>query len=290
MGWRRSAVAQDAKPRSAPGRRVASDVVADLSDLAKKAAPSLARRVPSRLSRAAGIYLDILQGKGSGTGWDMEGEATADASTLRGVSAPVVVDGGANYGQWASAVARVLRDPAARFFLFEPQQACQETLRTLEVPNKTVIRAAVGEHPGEALLSGASPGYGAASLYERHDTYFGDMSAFQEKVEVVTLDDAIRAHGLERVDLLKLDVEGGELAALNGARLSLAGGIIRAVAFEFGSANIYSRSFFRDFWDLLAPLGFRFSRVLPGGRLLRIDAYSEEHEHFRGVSNYLTQR
>jgi hypothetical protein len=32
--------------------------------------------------------------------------------------------------------------------------------------------------------------------------------------------------------------------------------VIRAVAFEFGSANIYARTFFRDFWDLLAPLGF----------------------------------
>jgi FkbM family methyltransferase len=264
--------------------------VPNLSDLAKKAAPSLARAIPSRLSRAAGIYLDVVQGKGSGTGWDMAGESAADASVLRGIARPIILDGGANYGQWASSINAVLSNPDATFFLFEPQQACQETLQGIGLPHSTVIRAALGDQPGDAVLSGASPGYGAASIYERHDTYFGDMSAHQESVTLVTLDDTIRDHSIDRVDLLKLDVEGAELAALRGAKASLSDGVIRAVAFEFGSANIYSRTFFRDFLDLLAPLGFRFARVLPGGRLLSIERYSEEHEHFRGVSNYLTHR
>jgi len=60
--------------------------------------------------------------------------------------------------------------------------------------------------------------------------------------------------------------------------------------FEFGAPNIYSRTFFSDFWDLLTADGFRLDRILPGGRLLRIDSYSEELEHFRGVSNYLARR
>ncbi len=154
----------------------------------------------------------------------------------------------------------------------------------------TVIKAALGQQPGETTVSGAAPGFPAASVYERHDTYFGDMSAHQERVPLVTLDDAIRDNSLERIDLLKLDIEGSELAALNGARHALSGGVIRAVAFEFGSANIYSRTFFLDFWELLTPLGFHLARVLPGGSLLPIERYSEEHEHFRGVSNYLAQR
>jgi FkbM family methyltransferase len=265
-------------------------LVPNLIELAKKAAPGVTRVIPSQLSRAAGIYLDVIQGKGSGTGWDMAGETSADATVLRGIPQPVIVDGGANYGQWASSINAELSNPDATFYLLEPQQACQETLRKIDLPNVTLIRAALGNQAGEAVLSGVSPGYGAASIYERHDTYFGDMSAYQESVAVVTLDDTIRERSIERVDLLKLDVEGAELAALSGAMASLSDGIIRAIGFEFGSANIYSRTFFRDFWDLLTPFGFQFARVLPGGRLLAIERYSEEHEHFRGVSNYLTQR
>jgi FkbM family methyltransferase len=264
--------------------------VPNLSDLAKKAAPSVARAIPAPLSRAAGIYLDVVQGKGSGTGWDMAGETSADATVLRGIARPTILDGGANYGQWARAINTVLSNPDATFYLFEPQEECQGALARTGLPNSTVIQAALGDHSGEAVLSGARPGYGAASIYERHDTYFGDMSAHQEKVNVVTLDEVIDQHSIDQVDLLKLDVEGAELAALRGAEASLAAGVIRAVGFEFGSANIYSRTFFRDFWDLLSPLGFRFARVLPGGRLLSIEDYSEEHEHFRGVSNYLTRR
>jgi FkbM family methyltransferase len=264
--------------------------VPNLSDLAKWAAPAMSRAIPAQVSRAAGIYLDVVQGKGSGTGWDMVGETAADATVLRDIARPTILDGGANYGQWARAINTVLHNPDATFYLFEPQEECQVALRRAGLPNATVIQAALGDHAGEAVLSGAAPGYGAASIYERHDTYFGDMSAHQERVSMVTLDEVIAQYSIDRVDLLKLDVEGAELAALRGAQASLANGVIRAVGFEFGSANIYSRTFFRDFWELLSPLGFHFARVRPGGRLLSIEEYSEEHEHFRGVSNYLTRR
>jgi hypothetical protein len=133
------------------------------------------------------------------------------------------------------------------------------------------------------------PGFKAGSLYHRNETYFTATSAHTEVVRVSTLDDILDSLGLESVDLLKLDVEGSELDALNGAERSLKAGKIHAIGFEFGSGNIYSRTFFRDFWDLLAPQGFRFSRVLPGGRLVPVPAYTEDLEHFRGVSNYLTR-
>lgn len=261
-----------------------------LTSLAKRAAPYAARLAPPSLSRLGSIYLDILQGKGSGTGWDLRSESGADVTVLRGIPRPVVVNGGANYGQWATACHAALGNPDARFLLIEPQQACQATLHQLGLPNTEIVHAALGADAGEAVLSGAAPGYGAASLYERHDTYFGDMSAHQETVPVRTLDAVLEEHAIARVDLLKLDVEGAELAALQGGARSLEEGVVRAVAFEFGSANIYSRTFFRDFWELLSPLGFDIARVVPGGRLHPIDRYSEEHEHFRGVSNYLARR
>jgi hypothetical protein len=107
---------------------------------------------------------------------------------------------------------------------------------------------------------------------------------------LTTVDLIVDRFELAKVDLLKLDVEGAELDALVGAKSTLERRAIRSITLEFGSANIYSRNFFRDFWDLLVPLGFRISRILPGGRLLSIPRYSEELEYFRGVSNYLAQQ
>jgi FkbM family methyltransferase len=260
-----------------------------LGRLAKIAAPRLSGIVPVKAARLLGLYSDVLQGKGSGTGWDIAREAHSDAAALNGVSQPVIADAGANQGQWALAMSRVLTGRNPKFLLFEPQSTCQEALSLLAIPDCTVVHAALGDTPGKALLHADAAGSGIASLYERHDTYFGNMDAYQEMVEVVTLDEVLREYGVERLDLLKLDMEGSELAALRGAQESLASGIVRAVAFEFGSADIYSRCFFRDFWELLTGYGFTLARVRPGGRLLEISAYSEEHEHFRGVSNYLAR-
>jgi hypothetical protein len=69
--------------------------------------------------------------------------------------------------------------------------------------------------------------------------------------------------------------------------VSLRAGTIRALSFEFGLNNIESRTFFRDFWDLLVPFGFSIFRIAPGGNLIQIHEYREELEYFKIVSNYV---
>ena len=77
------------------------------------------------------------------------------------------------------------------------------------------------------------------------------------------------------------------LFALRGATHALSQGIVRALSFEFGAGNVNSRTFFRDFWELLSPYGYGFHRICPGGTTLTISDYYEDLEFFRGVSNYL---
>jgi hypothetical protein len=60
-------------------------------------------------------------------------------------------------------------------------------------------------------------------------------------------------------------VHGHELQALEGAAELLRAGRIRAIQFEFGGANVDSRTFFRDFWNLLyGRFGYSLYQILPG--------------------------
>lgn len=259
-----------------------------LNKLGKQAAPLLARTVNTRLLRnpvrLAGIYLDIVQGKGSGTGWDMAGEVSAALAFLAGIADPVVMDVGANRGEWTRGIFEALG--TGRYFAYEPQSACQDSLRSLRIPDITIVQACLSDKQGEMDLHSDSAGSGLASLYERAETYLAGPTRV-ERVPVTTVDEQLATQKIDEVDFMKIDVEGAELQVLRGAKAALESGAIRAFAFEFGSANIYSHAFFRDFWDLLSARKYQLWRIVPGGGLRPVPAYREDLEHFRGVSNYV---
>jgi FkbM family methyltransferase len=256
--------------------------------LGKRVAPALARvanmqrtRNPTRL---LAIYLDILQGKGSGTGWDMTGEVSAALAFLRDVADPVIVDIGANEGEWTRGIWQELH--RGRYYAYEPQQACGARLTNLPVPGLTLIQSAVSDRVGQINLYSDFAGSGLASFYQRAETYF-DSPTQVELVPVTIVDEELKAQGLDHVDFMKIDVEGAELQVLKGAQHSLQTRAIHSFSFEFGSANIYSRVFFREIWDIVADHSYSLWRIAPGGRLIPIPAYREDLEHFRGVSNYI---
>jgi hypothetical protein len=83
---------------------------------------------------------------------------------------------------------------------------------------------------------------------------------------------------------LKIDVEGHELAILSGGQEMLSSRRIRALQFEFGPANIASRTFFFDFWSMLREQ-YRIWRIIPGG-MVPIETYGEHLEVFL-TTNYL---
>jgi FkbM family methyltransferase len=231
-------------------------------------------------------YMNFLMGKGSGTGWDLAHETEIAASLIHR-DVPVLFDVGANIGDWSKGM--LARVPRARIFLFEPAPACQERIRSLNLPNALLIPNAVGERPGKTLLHFSSSLDGSASLHARGDSYFRGLDYKAMEVEVVTLDQVMEQHGIEFVDFVKMDIEGHEFSALQGAGQSLKARRIGALSFEFGSGNINSRTFFRDFWNLLTSYNFKLWRVTPAGRLLPIEDYYEDCEYFRGVSNYIAQ-
>jgi FkbM family methyltransferase len=254
------------------------------AQIAKVLIPTVSRFLSSDRAQTA-ISLSetgaaLLQGKGAGSGWDLNAEITAARAFIR--DGATVFDVGANKGEWSRAIQE--RVANLRLYLFEPQKACAPFL---EIDGAVLTQAAVGEKNGRAVLHSPGDAAGNASLHERKDTYFQQQSFTSSEVELVSIDSFMASHAIASVDFMKMDIEGHELFALRGASRALARGAIRAMSFEFGSGNINSRTFFRDYWDLLTEHGYEIFRVLPRGRTLRIAKYDEDLEYFRGVSNYL---
>lgn len=197
----------------------------------------------------------------------------------------IVFDVGAHRGEWTRALLRAMPDLAA-VHCFEPSAANWAEIEAIADRRVRLVRKAVAEAAGEAVLYATEPGSVLASLTQRDLSHIGLGFAHTERVATLSLDGYLHDQAIERVDFLKLDVEGHELAALTGASGALRQKAIRALAFEFGGCNIDTRVFFRDFWKLLSGHGYSLYRLAPRHRLWPIDSYSEEAESFL-FANYI---
>jgi len=127
----------------------------------------------------------------------------------------VVWDVGANVGLFAFAAAH----RAARVLAFEPDPWLAGLLERTAAffPNVSVIRAAVADYCGGGELHIAKRARGSNFLLGEGHTQSGGTRRL-EKVKVVTLDSL----GQAPPNVLKIDVETGELAVLRGAARLLA--------------------------------------------------------------------
>jgi len=126
----------------------------------------------------------------------------------------VFLDIGANIGYFSLLVSNNV--PNARVISFEPVQylfqKLEENISVNNIKNIMAIKAAAGEidEEKEIFISG-SDNLGMSS-FQQPENYSGK----KEKVKVVRIDDWFHTSHLSKVDVIKLDVEGSELAALKG--------------------------------------------------------------------------
>jgi FkbM family methyltransferase len=137
----------------------------------------------------------------------------AERQLLRKILFPgaVVADVGANIGIYSEFLSRCV-GPAGMVHSFEPSPDNFRRLcaATRKLSNVLLSQAAVGEHSGESKL------YISEKLNVDHRTYMADGdSRHTAPIQMVALDDYFKQG--ERVDLIKMDIQGYELHALRGA-------------------------------------------------------------------------
>lgn len=196
----------------------------------------------------------------------------------------VVADGGANVGDYAAAVLDRVHDVSLH--CFEPSPTARALLESRLAGDDRVTTHPYGLGAEEARVPmyADADASGIASVHRRRLEHHGLAHELQGEVRLRRLDDVCGEEGIERIDLLKLDVEGHELAALHGAERLLREDRLEVIQFEFGGAHIDSRVFFQDFFYLLEPQ-FRIYRLMRDG-VTPVSSYRERDEVFI-TSNFL---
>jgi FkbM family methyltransferase len=199
-----------------------------------------------------------------------------------------IFDVGSNKGQYPQMIIDNITADDFSIHCFEPGH---ETFKILEKSYKEDKRIklnniGIGKAKGETVLHFDSVGSRMASLTKRRLDHFGIYFNKSEKVEINTIDNYCSENAINHIHLLKFDIEGHELDALDGARKMFDKKSIDIVTFEFGGCNIDTRTFFQDFWYFFSGINMKIFRITPSGYFYPIESYKEIYEQFR-TTNFM---
>lgn len=157
---------------------------------------------------------------------DMDYLVLAGPAVERLPTEPIVVEAGANTGEWTEEALDRL-DPCA-LVTFEPQQTAWEQLSKRIVDERvTHVLAAAGADEGRGVLHCSGDLVDVrATLYRRPD------GGRLERCNIRPIDHVLGEWNVPRIDFLKVDAEGAELEVLRGATHYLEIGI-PLVQFEY---------------------------------------------------------
>ena len=136
---------------------------------------------------------------------------------------------------------------------------------------------ALSDHDGESSWYTDGPLSEAASLKPQDRSHWDGHDGLHDGGSVATriVDSICDEHGIGRIDLLKLDVEGAEIDALRGADRMLTEHRIGLIQFEYGLPAMGARVYLRDFYNLLT--GWQIHRVVKDG-IVALGSYQERWE------------
>jgi FkbM family methyltransferase len=241
----------------------------------------LGRKLSWRLGRA--LYL-AARGEGAnemetnGERLVVERLAGVLASGSGGGEPPVIVDCGANLGNWTAMALAALaqRGLKARFHLMEPSPATFDSTsrRYADRPDVEIHPVALSDHEGTADFYLVSPTGGRNSLVDSEH-----RSAARIQVRVARGSDYFARMGVERVALLKIDTEGNDYAVLEGFSEMLASRRIRLIQFEYNFRWLAVRRSLRDVFELAERHGYRVGKA-DGSSIVVYQAWNAELDRY----------
>lgn len=245
-------------------------------------------KIASHAPRGTLEKLETLVGLALGKGWGAANVTEEVDICLRLLAASsqrslTVIDVGANVGDWSLAMLEAA-PTGTRIVAFEPNiDAVGQARRRLSAWDQVeLVVSAVGpsQSTGRLVVPEDRSSHGVVLTGEE------PASGPEIQVQVTSLDASTRYWSHGGVDIIKIDVEGGEWGVLQGALQTLKA--TKVVQFEFGEHSLDRRVLFRDFWDFFTSRGFRLWIQTPRGPSL-MNHYSVRWESST-CTNFFAQR
>ena len=232
-------------------------------------------------------FSQYFQGKGYG-GFSINSEVKSIKKLLKlDRDVRVAIDIGGNIGDYTEALMETF--PGIEVHTFEPSESNVKKLKLRFSKQKKIKtqQFGVSNKNDTMTLYSNKEGSGLASLSKRKLEHLGIDFNLEEKVKIIRFED-YWVDSLERreIDILKMDIEGYELFALEG--LGSAIKHIKTIQIEFGGANIDTRTFFQDFWYFFKQHNYELFRITPFG-IQKIAMYKERDEFF-STTNFIAIR
>jgi len=126
------------------------------------------------------------------------------------------IDVGANIGFYSLTVASIFRDKECSVHAFEPNSYTYSLLKenVLENQKNNIILNQIGlaDRNDSFTLSYYDGNLGAANIYSKISNNFKTQT-----IKTTTLDEYCNRNGIESTEIIKVDIEGGELDFFRGA-------------------------------------------------------------------------
>ncbi len=199
----------------------------------------------------------------------------------------IVFDIGANVGEYSKMVQikSIDHNVDIDLHLFEPTKSCFEVVeRELSGSNVRLNNFGASKSNTIATIYFDEEKSGLASLYQRNLECYNLKLDKSEEIELRRLDEYIKQKKIDHIDLVKIDIEGHELSALEGFGEYMNGNFIDYIQFEYGGANLDSHTSLMDLYHFFNSKGFSLAKIMPNG--LHRRKYSPYMDNFQ-YSNYV---
>ncbi|HEY3862549.1 MAG TPA: FkbM family methyltransferase [Verrucomicrobiae bacterium] len=180
------------------------------------------------------------------------------------LSPKVIFDCGANIGWMTHELEK--RFPLAHIYSFEPNPKVFETLSAAYRgdPRVTVHQNAIAGRGG-SLNFFQNPNTGVSSFFEPagyNKTHWAKKEGKIIEVKAVTLDEFCGENGVDRIDILKLDLEGAEYDAVAGAEKLFAEQRVGIIHTEVNYVPFYKgHRLFDEFTQLLRSKNYHLYNI-----------------------------